>query len=279
METNQPRSRQRAFTLIELLVVIAIIAILAAILFPVFAQAKMAAKKTVCLTQAQQTGLAEKMYASDNDDIYPMCSHAVYSSPGYSVTAPGWGSGSTYGLIYWEMSVYPYIKSRSLLLCPTGDHVNDPYAAFINGVGPDPSNTTSSPVGELQTSWVWNDLNTWSVAPNLDPKFQPNSYTGYCGRNHDAYSWWYGDPVSESQVSRGSQAIWIMEGDWTDIGDDGNTDYGFVYNNPGKPVPISGFYTVARHMGGSNAVYGDTHAKYVKYGSTNPCSWVVQDCE
>mgnify|MGYP000920356681 CR=1 FL=1 len=62
---------KRAFTLIELLVVIAIIAILAAILFPVFAQAKEAAKRTAALSQAKQTGTAILIYLADNDDSYP----------------------------------------------------------------------------------------------------------------------------------------------------------------------------------------------------------------
>jgi prepilin-type N-terminal cleavage/methylation domain-containing protein len=63
---------KKAFTLIELLVVIAIIAILAAILFPVFAQAKVAAKKTSDLSNTKQLGLATLMYATDNDDTFPL---------------------------------------------------------------------------------------------------------------------------------------------------------------------------------------------------------------
>jgi prepilin-type N-terminal cleavage/methylation domain-containing protein len=64
--------QKRAFTLIELLVVIAIIAILAAILFPVFAQAKEAAKKSACLSNMKQQGLATMLYAGDHDDVFPL---------------------------------------------------------------------------------------------------------------------------------------------------------------------------------------------------------------
>src|ERR1700744_1585713 len=64
--------QRKAFTLIELLVVIAIIAILAAILFPVFAQAKMAAKITSALSNAKQLGTAYLMYTNDNDDTFPL---------------------------------------------------------------------------------------------------------------------------------------------------------------------------------------------------------------
>src|SRR5579872_2890780 len=64
-------SRSRGFTLIELLVVIAIIAILAAILFPVFAQAREAARKAVCISNNRQIGLGAMMYVQDYDEMYP----------------------------------------------------------------------------------------------------------------------------------------------------------------------------------------------------------------
>jgi prepilin-type N-terminal cleavage/methylation domain-containing protein/prepilin-type processing-associated H-X9-DG protein len=81
---------KKAFTLIELLVVIAIIAILAAILFPVFAQAKQAAKATVCLSNMKQFGLAFSMYGADNDDVLPASRqfHFVNALTGDSVLEP-----------------------------------------------------------------------------------------------------------------------------------------------------------------------------------------------
>lgn len=92
--------KTRGFTLIELLVVIAIIAILAAILFPVFAQAKQAAKKTVDLSNMKQIGLAFMMYANDYDDTAPF--NRVVSQPSYWWTA---------NMLNWKDLTYPYIKN------------------------------------------------------------------------------------------------------------------------------------------------------------------------
>jgi prepilin-type N-terminal cleavage/methylation domain-containing protein len=93
--------RSRAFTLIELLVVIAIIAILAAILFPVFAQAKAAAKRTSDLSNVKQLGLGIMMYTNDNDDLLPAT--RVVDTP------DGWGDPSQRRI--WKDCVFPYIKS------------------------------------------------------------------------------------------------------------------------------------------------------------------------
>src|SRR5688500_16629189 len=97
--------RSRAFTLIELLVVIAIIAILAAILFPVFAQAKEAAKKSVGVAHTKQMDLACIMYAADFDDALPLANVAD-SAPKVS------------GL--WVFSVLPYTKNLDMFKNPAG---------------------------------------------------------------------------------------------------------------------------------------------------------------
>ena len=102
-------NRQKAFTLIELLVVIAIIAILAAILFPVFAQAKMAAKKTAALSNLKQNATAVIMYNTDNDDTYPMSAYSVNTANG--VVQPGATVFSAFD------ALMPYTKNTGIFNC------------------------------------------------------------------------------------------------------------------------------------------------------------------
>jgi prepilin-type N-terminal cleavage/methylation domain-containing protein/prepilin-type processing-associated H-X9-DG protein len=101
---------KRGFTLIELLVVIAIIAILAAILFPVFAQAREAARKTTCLSNVKQLALAHIMYSNDYDEQL----------------ATSWSYGFP-GEFTW--AVQPYIKNLSILICPDRTTSTSTFAA------------------------------------------------------------------------------------------------------------------------------------------------------
>jgi prepilin-type N-terminal cleavage/methylation domain-containing protein/prepilin-type processing-associated H-X9-DG protein len=95
-------AERRGFTLIELLVVIAIIAILAAILFPVFAQAREKARQTTCLSNLKQIGTASMMYAQD-----------------YEERLPGTELGEGDGEYFWIEMLAPYTKSRDLFNCPS----------------------------------------------------------------------------------------------------------------------------------------------------------------
>ncbi|MBC7805760.1 MAG: DUF1559 domain-containing protein [Akkermansiaceae bacterium] len=99
------RAVRNGFTLIELLVVIAIIAILAAILFPVFAQARAKARQAACLSNGKQLGLAIVQYVQDYDGVYPPGALGPISGPETS----------------WPSLVYPYVKSAEVFVCPSAD--------------------------------------------------------------------------------------------------------------------------------------------------------------
>ena len=111
--------RSRGFTLIELLVVIAIIAILAAILFPVFSRAREKARQTSCASNMKQLGLAVMMYAQDYDETLPI-----------PFSGLGWWTGT------WKERIFPYVKNIQVYACPSAPPNVNPGQGGSPGTGP-----------------------------------------------------------------------------------------------------------------------------------------------
>jgi prepilin-type N-terminal cleavage/methylation domain-containing protein/prepilin-type processing-associated H-X9-DG protein len=201
-------SSRRAFTLIELLVVIAIIAILAAILFPVFAQAKNAAKKTADLSNMKQLGLATVMYATDADDVMPLGAYWV------DVPSVGWK------LFTWRGNSLPYIKNKDIFSPPNfkkGEEaggVRLDYSTYyqdstlgipigIAGIhawahpsyAPNGRNLSEVPrsaglISIMTSRYQFADLGTWTVTKNwYSPEQYPGkgAYVSYGGRSNFAF--------------------------------------------------------------------------------------------
>jgi prepilin-type N-terminal cleavage/methylation domain-containing protein/prepilin-type processing-associated H-X9-DG protein len=163
--------RRGGFTLIELLVVIAIIAILAAMLFPVFARARESARKIQCLANVKNAATAIQMYLTDYDRLPP--SEHRQEAKAFFDTGPG-GNGPTEGcgqenwanpFLRWYVVLDEYVKNRDIWRCPSARHAGTPKM-----IVPDPQ-----PGGWLQymmdTVGQWGD--SYSVVVPCDPTFPP----------------------------------------------------------------------------------------------------------
>jgi prepilin-type N-terminal cleavage/methylation domain-containing protein len=167
--------KKRAFTLIELLVVIAIIAILAAILFPVFAQAKAAAKATQSLSGMKQIGTAFQMYLTDYDDLYAP-RRVTYEWAG----VPDGFCGTKRAELSWKQLTFPYIKNIQLFNDPVNpkakypDDASDPalrasWGQYI------PAGTPLLGRGYAFADIPWLHKRAWSSTPCFDGTFSPNN--------------------------------------------------------------------------------------------------------
>lgn len=183
---------KKAFTLIELLVVIAIIAILAAILFPVFAQAKEAAKKTACVSNLKQIGTGFQLYMNDSDDVYPVWS-ARFDPPG----DPG-----LFAVQYmYQGLLNPYIKNGANLT--TGE---------LNAIWACP---TSKPLfSNISNTYAYNH---WSLGGFSSCARQTLPLPSICtSRTAAQYAEFadlsYNTPAPASSLSQPAQTIVIHDG-------------------------------------------------------------------
>ena len=218
---------KRAFTLIELLVVIAIIAILAAILFPVFSQAKAAAKKISCLSNGRQIGLGLTMYITDNDDRYPQ------EHPGTGNPVVDDNTGQLEAVDYGSPfdKILPYVASKdssktNLYLCPSD---NDPHGTTLLDSSGNCIGQSAPPPGPL-SSFL---LNAYYLFGATSTDISSPAQSIYISERRDNFCDVHYHP-------------WLQEVEIpTDVND--------IVN----PVAVS----PDRHAKGSNHIYAEGHAK------------------
>ena len=227
---------QKGFTLIELLVVIAIIAILAAILFPVFAKVREKARQTTCLSNEKQIGLAFVQYVQDYDEKFPG------GQPGKSAGCYGDTGGGTDGEA-WAFQLYPYVKSNGAYACPD-DSTNTTYGV---------------------TSYVYNqNLPTSSDAALAAPASTVEMFEGVTSPGSGS-----GEDPSQTFTNITTDCYMSSNDPEHDTGPNpGGGDYYFG-GGAGQHDPASGIMggrqnnTIPeRHTGGSNYLAADGHAKW-----------------
>lgn len=221
--------KRKAFTLIELLVVIAIIAILAAILFPVFAQAKEAAKKSANISNLKQNATAVLMYNSDNDGVFGQAAYAT-NMPG-GVVQPG---AKVYAIFD---ALQPYSKNYDILNAP-GDNKSIDWVAILAAIG-------MTPDGRIKTaSYAFN------FALFEDPAVAPNLFGN--------------DPVvSESQVSLPAETTMFYDSKYIRAGQvNQDAPVGSAYRTPATPFDRTNFPGIPRYANGVCVNFSDGHAKF-----------------
>lgn len=235
MRTTQVK--RKAFTLIELLVVIAIIAILAAILFPVFAQAKAAAKKTNDLSNMKQLGTANALYSADYDDAYLVFPYAAaWSAPAYTNGEKGQ---------HWADRLMPYVKNKGIFSNPSNrESLYHPSGYWRPGAT---SATDTNTANFYRVTLTYNHLISHGDDGPDNPRTASHTSvpapaeTVLLGPSQNWFSW---SSCQAAAGGTGRDLVWnVSTGGWG-------------YELWGGPK--GGFGE------GANFVYADYHAKYAK---------------
>ncbi|MBQ0106289.1 MAG: DUF1559 domain-containing protein [Armatimonadetes bacterium] len=231
---------KHGFTLIELLVVIAIIAILAAILFPVFAQAREKARQTSCLSNLKQLGTATQLYVDDWDECFPKNIGHGNNYGGPDQLFDLWlfdqhWDANEYG-ISWGGCLFPYIKNAKMFVCPSAPK-NGVRTEYNNAKAGDPYAITSY---------------FFSYYLQCYPDLAQIKNTSELAAFYDGNS---------------TRAFWAVY----PVANTGNTVDEITWNWTGSTMPMNGASLQAGasnlHNGGGNFCFADGHAKYIKLGN------------
>jgi prepilin-type N-terminal cleavage/methylation domain-containing protein/prepilin-type processing-associated H-X9-DG protein len=249
---------RNGFTLIELLVVIAIIAILAAILFPVFAQARESARQTSCLSNTKQLGLGILQYVQDYDEKFPLWLYDD-NSPARDKPDQPWGPWKNQH-VGWDKAIQPYVKNTQIFRCPSND-TGDPSE---REVADDDSRATGA-VNYSMNARLNSKAQTTALAGMRFPavtillaESSRGSSTGESSCDTDNEWGWNGGHAHQ------------LNGD-NNFGASGNVDTNYTNINSlckGGPNATHSQWgqsdRLRAHKGGANYAFGDGHSKWAQ---------------
>ena len=246
--------KRKGFTLIELLVVIAIIAILAAILFPVFAKAREKARQATCQSNEKQLGLAILQYVQDNEENFP---------PGIMAAPALYGVG-------WAPQVYPYAKSGGLYYCPDDQNPvsNDPTAAIVSYfINRDMTLPTLSAPPQAPLTAIASFSAPASTVLLGEDNLAPNNAGAGSGINLTVIPEASGgrdlSATSDGLVLRNNAIPPVNRLAYFETGPIGNQTLVATQNlDPLEPTGV--------HTDGSNWLLADGHVKYLKGAAVSP---------